>query len=438
MITLSSFWQGESECQVVTQAGFRGDEKLNNTYKVIFSGTLKAGTDVEQFISGFMQLFKVPEEQARKLASMGRAITLKENLDAAAAEKYRQVLDKLGMQVHVEPISAAPLSINPISAPPASTPADDSQQDEVADTRPRCPKCGSDRLKDDDCLACGIIISRFLERQARSVAESAATTANPYATPQSDLTLVSSGEPGTMNGPHSVPAGNGWSWITAGWSYFSRNPFAWIGALIVWMLLMVVGSLIPFLGSLAINLLAPVFTAGFLLGANEQREGGNFEVSHLFAGFSHNTGGLVLVGLFYMIGMVLITVVVAMMVGGTLFAMSGTLQSANSDPQALAMTLGGPMLIAVLVAALLVIPLMMAYWFAPGLVALEGVSPIDAMKMSFSACLKNIMPFLIYSLIALLLMIVAIIPFGLGLFVLMPVMIAAMYASYRDIFYAAE
>jgi uncharacterized membrane protein len=57
------------------------------------------------------------------------------------------------------------------------------------------------------------------------------------------------------------------------------------------------------------------------------------------------------------------------------------------------------------------------------------------MKASFIACLKTIVPFLVYSVIALLLALIASIPFGLGWLVLGPVMAASLYTSYRDIFF---
>lgn len=401
---------------------------MNNNYKVVYTGMLKTGTDVEQFVQGFMQMFKAPEAQARTLATLGRHITLKDNLEQAVAEKYRQAMDGLGMQVHVEAaVPAADLgaATQPVAMAPRA---------EVAIDLPRCPKCGSTRINGDDCLACGIIISRYRERQARSVADPVQD--NPYAAPQSDLTLVKISDAEEMSGPHSMPAGNGWTWIAGGWSHFSKNPLAWIGAMVVWLLLMMFVSLIPLLGSVAINLLAPVFTAGFMLGANEQREGGNFEVRHLFAGFSANTGGLVLVGLFYMIGTVLVMIVAAAIAGGALLTMNSSLTSGNIEPQAL-MTVAGPLLLALLVAVALLIPLMMAYWFAPALVALDGMAPFAAMKLSFSACLKNILPYLVYSVIAVVFMILAVLPFGLGLIVLLPIMMAAIYASYRDIFYGA-
>jgi len=80
----------------------------------------------------------------------------------------------------------------------------------------------------------------------------------------------------------------------------------------------------------------------------------------------------------------------------------------------------------------------MAYWFAPVLVGLNNLTAIEAMKLSFNACLQNILPFFVYGLIFMLLLIVALIPFGLGLLVVVPVMMTSLYASYVDIFNITE
>ena len=76
----------------------------------------------------------------------------------------------------------------------------------------------------------------------------------------------------------------------------------------------------------------------------------------------------------------------------------------------------------------------MAIWFAPALVVFRGVEPVAAMKLSFAGCMKNVIPFLVYSVIGLLLAIVASIPLGLGWFVLGPMTIASVYTSYCDIY----
>ena len=96
--------------------------------------------------------------------------------------------------------------------------------------------------------------------------------------------------------------------------------------------------------------------------------------------------------------------------------------------------LGPGMVIAMLVFMALVVPVYMALWFAPALVVLQGHTPAHAMTESFRGCLKNLVPFLLYSVILFVLMIVATIPLLLGWLVLVPVLVASIYAAYQDIF----
>jgi hypothetical protein len=76
----------------------------------------------------------------------------------------------------------------------------------------------------------------------------------------------------------------------------------------------------------------------------------------------------------------------------------------------------------------------MALWLAPALVVLKGVNPVEAIKLSLLASLKNIVPYIVYGLLAMLLCIVAAIPFGLGLLVAIPMLICSAYFAYKDIF----
>jgi uncharacterized membrane protein len=57
------------------------------------------------------------------------------------------------------------------------------------------------------------------------------------------------------------------------------------------------------------------------------------------------------------------------------------------------------------------------------------------LKTSFSACLKNILSFLVWSVAALVLGFLALIPLLLGLLIVGPLMMVSIYISYRDIFH---
>jgi uncharacterized membrane protein len=87
-----------------------------------------------------------------------------------------------------------------------------------------------------------------------------------------------------------------------------------------------------------------------------------------------------------------------------------------------------------LVLLALLMPLTMAMWFATALVLFDRLQAWQAFKISYRGCLANLMPFLVFGLIAMVLLVVAAIPLGLGMFLLLPVMFATGYTSYRDVF----
>jgi uncharacterized membrane protein len=126
---------------------------------------------------------------------------------------------------------------------------------------------------------------------------------------------------------------------------------------------------------------------------------------------------------------------VAMMIG--LFGMIGMESLASQNPEMMMDAILSPgFIIAMLLGFLLIVPLMMAYLFAPVLVALDNMKALEAMKLSFSGCLKNLLPLTVYGLLAFLLMIIGSIPFALGLLVVLPLLTASIYAAYRDIYYS--
>jgi uncharacterized membrane protein len=232
--------------------------------------------------------------------------------------------------------------------------------------------------------------------------------------------------------PKSTPAGEGVNWIGAGWRLFAKAPLMWVVSMLVLFVLAIVVNLIPIIGSLAWQILSPVFTAGFMVACRALERGGEFEIEHLLAGFKTNFVNLMIVGFVFLLAWVAIFAVVALFVGfGVFMAVMGG--NPNDVYPAIAAS-GMSILVGVLVMLLLLVPLLMAYWFAPALVILHNMAPLGAMKASFSGCLRNLIPFLVYGLVMMLACIVAVIPFGLGMLVWVPVAITSTYAAYRAIF----
>jgi hypothetical protein len=152
----------------------------------------------------------------------------------------------------------------------------------------------------------------------------------------------------------SQPGSAGIEWIKAGWELFKKAPGLWIAITVIFVIITIVLSAIP-LVSLALNLLLPVFMGGMMLGCKALDEGEELTVGHLFAGFSNNFGNLVLVGLLYMAGIVVLVLVVGVVAA---IAGIGGILSGGAFSALLVLPL-------ILIGLLCIVPLLMALWFAP-------------------------------------------------------------------------
>src|SRR5687767_11687863 len=224
----------------------------------------------------------------------------------------------------------------------------------------------------------------------------------------------------------------GWTWVVQGWKLFMAAPLMWVISMVIMFAIAVAVNFLPFIGSLIFQVLQAVLAGGFVYACRSLETGGEFELEHLFAGFSKRFGALAMVGALLLLGWILIMLVFAAIAG---IAMLPALLT--GDPGTVAESVSGSIalvVLATLVMLALMVPLMAAYWFAPALVMMHGMRPVAAMKQSFFACFRNFVPFLVYSIVLLVAGIIAIIPLGLGLLVLVPVAIASTYAAYRRIF----
>ncbi|SEN09428.1 BPSS1780 family membrane protein [Nitrosomonas marina] len=234
---------------------------------------------------------------------------------------------------------------------------------------------------------------------------------------------------------HQLSAKYGWHWIANGFHMFRKAPMIWVLVCFTLLLIAMTLALIPVLGQFIFTLISPVFLAGIMIGCREQEQGRQLEIVHLFIAFKTNVASLVTVGGIYLIGQVLIIGLV-MMIGGS--QMTDMLLYGKRVDENELITVMDNMLTASLVALLLSIPLMMAAWFSPLLVVFHNLQPIPAMKKSFFACLKNIIPFQLYGILLIIFSIFALMPYGVGLVILIPTIFASIYVSYKNIFLGEE
>ena len=74
------------------------------------------------------------------------------------------------------------------------------------------------------------------------------------------------------------PAANGWEWVARGWKLFRMAWMMWIIAVVALVVIAIVMNLLPFVGGLAYNILAPVFAAGFIAACRALEREGEFDI----------------------------------------------------------------------------------------------------------------------------------------------------------------
>lgn len=225
-----------------------------------------------------------------------------------------------------------------------------------------------------------------------------------------------------------VDPGACFDWLQQGWAMFLVNPGIWIGSTVLLLVMLMAISIVPFFGQVAAHLLVPLFGAGMVQICRRLARGEEAQIGDLFAGFRHNAGPLVMVGVFFAAGIFGIALIAFLLVSGGVLGGVVTGRVAGFG-----IAFGGVMLAGLLVMVLSV-PVIMATWFAPALVFFHDMKPLDAMKASFQAGACNWLAMTIFGVFLVVALFFAMLPLGLGLLLLLPVFSGAVYASYRDIF----
>lgn len=238
---------------------------------------------------------------------------------------------------------------------------------------------------------------------------------------------------------NKVQATQGLVWLGRSFALFGKNPGIWIVMFILFAGINLVLGMLPFLELLP-TILAPTFAVGFFIGCKELLANRMLQLDHLFGGFKQNFQMLFRLGLIYfgcnLLIFTLASLYVSQVVPETELSL---LTQAQTQPEMLQLLSQNPELVtaimtAVLIALVLSIPLIMATWFAPALIFFKNLRPLQAMMLSITACNRNLLPFLIYGLTFIPLMLLALIPLGLGMLVMLPVMLISQYVSFQEVF----
>lgn len=217
-----------------------------------------------------------------------------------------------------------------------------------------------------------------------------------------------------------VDANRAVDWVTGGFNLFMKKPGELVIAGLILFVVGIVLAFVPMIGG-ALSTMIGVVAAGAFILACQAIEAGQqpLPAAQKAASFSP----------LYMLGLIAAAFGIAVTVMNWVM-ITMVLGAAFISPFA-AVGLAG---IGWIISMLLSIPVLMALWLAPGLVLLKGSEPIEAVRLSFAASLKNIVPFLIFYVLAAVATFLGTLLMGLGLIVVYPALLCAGYLAYKDIF----
>ena len=239
----------------------------------------------------------------------------------------------------------------------------------------------------------------------------------------------------------NVPALHGVAWYLQGWRLFVRQPLLLFAMFYTFLTLLMALGLIPVLGGLASTLLAPVLGAGLYQALDAIASGQEARFDLLFSGFRKRLQPLMLLGLILLGLEIIISLALHMTPAADLFTQLATTGKINPAQDLLPVLWATPFIVLLAV-------VLMAYQFALPLVALNGLEPVAALKLSLSGGFLNWRALLVFGMLylgaMLLLVLIGLVSAWLLLagmlliLFLMPVLTCATYAAYRDIFRHAE
>ena len=246
----------------------------------------------------------------------------------------------------------------------------------------------------------------------------------------------------------TLPAGRGLRWLVEGFSIFQHRPALLSFLVLGYWLSMAVISAIPLFGQLASFLLIPAFSVSLMNACRLIDRKEELPPQVLFSGFHRNLQTLLTLGVVYVLATLVILGLSALFDGGLLFRM--LVMGETPAREVLNKT---SVFISAQLTIVLLIPVILAFWFAPVLVAWHDMPAGKSLFFSLVACLRNWRPFLLYSLsigvigVVVPRLIDGLLGGGEGVgqllptmltvmvsLILLPTLYASFYISYRDIF----
>jgi len=203
----------------------------------------------------------------------------------------------------------------------------------------------------------------------------------------------------------TVDPGAGINWLQGGWAGFKAGGALLIGMVFVTIVVVAIAAFIPWLGTILVPVVGTFLYAGMLKSLRGHATGRQMQFDDLWSALNDQDRlvHLAIVALVPTLGSILRALLPNGLIGGLLGA-----------------------LVAVVVMALT--------YFAVPLVLFRRLEAPIALKSSVEGVLANLPAVIVFWIACIVLTFVAILPVGLGLLVLVPVLLGAAYEAYAEIY----
>jgi hypothetical protein len=220
--------------------------------------------------------------------------------------------------------------------------------------------------------------------------------------------------------PHAVQVARAFTWFEAAMRLFKRAPLMWcvLGFVVVAAELLL--QLIPGIGAAIAKVVVPVIECGLLIGAVAVDRGAPLSIRVAVAAFGARPAALAAI----VVSALLIFAVEAL----AAYSFSGVnlLESSTDEPML------GIASLAVIFAAGTVVSLPLL--FVPFAALFDDASFTGAFGTSIHAFALNVLPLFVFGALSLVLVIIGLLCFGFGLIAVIPLVSAASYGAWKDVY----
>ena len=221
----------------------------------------------------------------------------------------------------------------------------------------------------------------------------------------------------------AVTASQGSQWFSEGWALFQRRPAAWILLGLIDLLVTAVLYELPYASDLT-AVFTVLWTGGMIGAAEHCRATGSVGLADVMRGIRTHFQPLFAAAVFG-----LLIAIVCDLTSDRAFSALRLLAfgGAGNIDSVLALLAGALFFFAAVIGT-------MALWLAPALIVLNGATPADALRASFTATWRNGQAALVYGLIVAGLMLAGVLTLGVAMVIAAPLVYLSPYAASVDMF----